>query len=68
LAREHGGARVLEILPCDIDRVLALGGWGGIAQVDRSALMQTLTPPGTPTREISEPAELPARRRVVAAS
>jgi isopentenyl diphosphate isomerase/L-lactate dehydrogenase-like FMN-dependent dehydrogenase len=39
VAGEAGVAQVLEIFRRDIDRVLALGGWDGIAQVDRSALV-----------------------------
>ena len=38
VAGEAGVAQVLEIFRRDIDRVLALGGWDGIAQVDRGAL------------------------------
>jgi L-lactate dehydrogenase (cytochrome)/(S)-mandelate dehydrogenase len=38
VAGEAGVAQVLEIFRRDIDRVLALGGWDGIAQVDRSIL------------------------------
>ena len=38
VAGEAGVAQVLEIFRRDIDRVLALGGWDGIAQVDRNAL------------------------------
>jgi hypothetical protein len=36
---------VLEILRRDIDRVLALGGWDGIAQVDRTALAPAVGAP-----------------------
>ena len=36
VAGEAGVAQVLEIFRRDIDRVLALGGWDGIAQVDRA--------------------------------
>jgi len=39
VAGEAGVARVLEIFRRDIDRVLALCGWDGIAQVERSALV-----------------------------
>ena len=39
VAGEAGVAAVLEILRRDIDRVLALGGWDGIARVDRQALV-----------------------------
>jgi L-lactate dehydrogenase (cytochrome)/(S)-mandelate dehydrogenase len=38
VAGEDGVAWVLEILRRDIDRVLALGGWDGIVQLDRSVL------------------------------
>jgi L-lactate dehydrogenase (cytochrome)/(S)-mandelate dehydrogenase len=38
VAGEAGVAQVLEIFRRDIDRVLALCGWDGIAEVDRSAL------------------------------
>jgi isopentenyl diphosphate isomerase/L-lactate dehydrogenase-like FMN-dependent dehydrogenase len=38
VAGEAGVAAVLEILRRDVDRVLALGGWDGIARVDRRAL------------------------------
>ena len=41
VAGEAGVAQVLEIYRRDIDRVLALGGWDGIAQVERSALAPT---------------------------
>jgi isopentenyl diphosphate isomerase/L-lactate dehydrogenase-like FMN-dependent dehydrogenase len=45
VAGEAGVARVLEILRRDIDRVLALGGWDGIAQVDRTALAPAVGAP-----------------------
>jgi len=38
VAGEAGVAAVLDIFRRDIDRVLALGGWDGIARVDRQAL------------------------------
>ena len=38
VAGEAGVAQVLEIFRRDIDRVLALCGWDGIAQIDRGAL------------------------------
>ncbi|MGH8721822.1 MAG: alpha-hydroxy acid oxidase [Burkholderiales bacterium] len=38
VAGEAGVARVLEIFRREIDRVLALGGWNGIAALDRGAL------------------------------
>lgn len=43
VAGEAGVAQVLEIFRRDIDRVLALGGWDGIAQVDRSVLAPSTT-------------------------
>jgi isopentenyl diphosphate isomerase/L-lactate dehydrogenase-like FMN-dependent dehydrogenase len=43
VAGEAGVAWVLEILRRDIDRVLALGGWDGIARLDRGALAPTTT-------------------------
>jgi isopentenyl diphosphate isomerase/L-lactate dehydrogenase-like FMN-dependent dehydrogenase len=68
VAGEAGVAQVLEIFRRDIDRVLALGGWDGIARVERSALTPTLMPPGTQPAGISGQPERPAPRRVVAAS
>jgi len=67
VAGEEGVAWVLEILRRDIDRVLALGGWDGIGQIDRGALVPApgATPPAAPAA--SPPADLPARR-VAAAS
>ena len=38
-------AQVLEIFRRDIDRVLALGGWDGIARLDRSVLAPATTLP-----------------------
>ena len=38
VAGEAGVSAVLDIFRRDIDRVLALGGWDGIASVDRRAL------------------------------
>jgi isopentenyl diphosphate isomerase/L-lactate dehydrogenase-like FMN-dependent dehydrogenase len=61
VAGEAGVARVLEILWRDIDRVLALGGWDGIAALDRQALA-----PAAPARPVAEPrarASRPAGRR-----
>jgi isopentenyl diphosphate isomerase/L-lactate dehydrogenase-like FMN-dependent dehydrogenase len=68
VAGEAGVAQVLEIYRRDIDRVLALGGWDGIARVERSALAPILTSPGTPTQGLSEQAEPLKARRMVAAS
>jgi isopentenyl diphosphate isomerase/L-lactate dehydrogenase-like FMN-dependent dehydrogenase len=45
VAGEAGVARVLEIFRREIERVLALGGWDGIAALDRGAL--GLPPPRT---------------------
>jgi isopentenyl diphosphate isomerase/L-lactate dehydrogenase-like FMN-dependent dehydrogenase len=44
VAGEAGVTAVLEILRRDIDRVLALGGWDGIARVDRRALVMPAEP------------------------
>ncbi len=38
VAGQDGVARVLEILESEIDRVMALGGWDRLADLDRSAL------------------------------
>jgi L-lactate dehydrogenase (cytochrome)/(S)-mandelate dehydrogenase len=40
VAGEQGVARVLEILRSEIDRVMALGGWDRLADLDRSILFQ----------------------------
>jgi isopentenyl diphosphate isomerase/L-lactate dehydrogenase-like FMN-dependent dehydrogenase len=66
VAGEAGVAQVLEIYRRDIDRVLALGGWDGIARVERNALGPMLSAIGSPGP--SGPAELRPPRRVVAAS
>ena len=66
VAGEAGVAQVLEIYRRDIDRVLALGGWDGIVQVERSALVPTLSGIGYPGQ--SAPADLRSPRRVAAAS
>ena len=66
VAGEAGVAQVLEIYRRDIDRVLALGGWDGIVQVERSALVPTLSGMGFPAQ--SAPADLRPSHRVVAAS
>ncbi len=57
VAGEAGVARVLEILRRDIDRVLALGGWDGVAALDR----RVLAPP--PSARQVAPARRPATRR-----
>ena len=44
VAGEAGVAAVLEIFRRDIDRVLALGGWDGIAKVGRQALAMPAAP------------------------
>jgi L-lactate dehydrogenase (cytochrome)/(S)-mandelate dehydrogenase len=65
VAGEAGVAAVLEILRRDIDRVLALGGWDGIARVDRRALAAPMA--GEPEEETglfaSRPIAELARRR-----
>ena len=66
VAGEAGVAQVLEIFRRDIDRVLALGGWDGIAQVERSALAPE--PAGNGSAAQATPAELQPSRRAVAAS
>jgi isopentenyl diphosphate isomerase/L-lactate dehydrogenase-like FMN-dependent dehydrogenase len=58
VAGEAGVARVLEILRRDIDRVLALGGWDGIAALDRQLLV-----PGPATRPVVRPRRRPTRPR-----
>jgi isopentenyl diphosphate isomerase/L-lactate dehydrogenase-like FMN-dependent dehydrogenase len=45
VAGEAGVAAVLDIFRRDIDRVLALGGWDGIAAVDARALAMPAAPP-----------------------
>jgi isopentenyl diphosphate isomerase/L-lactate dehydrogenase-like FMN-dependent dehydrogenase len=50
VAGEAGVAQVLEIFRRDIDRVLALGGWDGIAQVDRHAVARSMAMPMGGTR------------------
>jgi L-lactate dehydrogenase (cytochrome) len=66
VAGEAGVAQVLEIFRRDIDPVLALGGWDGIAQVERGAVAPG--PVGNGPAAQAGPAELRASRRVVAAS
>jgi L-lactate dehydrogenase (cytochrome)/(S)-mandelate dehydrogenase len=56
VAGEAGVARVLEILRRDIDRVLALGGWDGVAQLDRAALAPAV---GGPLSEPRQPETAP---------
>jgi len=57
VAGEAGVARVLEILRRDIDRVLALGGWDGVAALDRRALV-----PAAAARSAASPRRRPTRR------
>jgi isopentenyl diphosphate isomerase/L-lactate dehydrogenase-like FMN-dependent dehydrogenase len=60
VAGEAGVAAVLEIFRRDVDRVLALGGWDGIARVDR----QALTMPAAEARHaLPRPVADLARRR-----
>ena len=62
VAGEQGVAAVLDIFRRDIDRVLALGGWDGIAKVDRQALAM----PGAgarPVQDLPRPVADLARRR-----
>jgi isopentenyl diphosphate isomerase/L-lactate dehydrogenase-like FMN-dependent dehydrogenase len=68
VAGEAGVAQVLEIFRRDIDRVLALGGWDGIAQVDRRALAPTPAPAEAGRAGQAGPTELRASRGAVAAS
>jgi len=56
VAGEVGVARVLEILRRDIDRVLALGGWDGIAALDRRVLA-----PAPAARPVAAPPRPPPR-------
>lgn len=66
VAGEAGAARVLEIFRRDLDRVLALLGCDGIAQVDRGVLAPGFAPATGPAN--AEAAEPRAPRRAVAAS
>jgi isopentenyl diphosphate isomerase/L-lactate dehydrogenase-like FMN-dependent dehydrogenase len=61
LAGEAGVAAVLDVFRRDIDRVLALGGWDGIAAVDRGAL----TGPAVGAGQVAQdpPVAALARRR-----
>jgi isopentenyl diphosphate isomerase/L-lactate dehydrogenase-like FMN-dependent dehydrogenase len=61
VAGEAGVARVLEILRRDIDRVLALGGWDGIAVLDRRVLAPA--PVALPVAEPQPRARRQAGRR-----
>lgn len=62
VAGEAGVAQVLEIFRRDIDRVLALGGWDGIAQVDRTALATVPAPGGAAPATRTAPTEAPVLR------
>ncbi len=69
VAGEAGVAQVLEIFRRDIDRVLALGGWDGIAQVDRGALAPASGPDPDLALEIErDPDRVRGSPRAVAAS
>ena len=59
----QAGVRVFDILRRDIDRVLALGGWDGVAALDRRALGLPPARPG-PSRKASRPS---SGRRAVGA-
>jgi isopentenyl diphosphate isomerase/L-lactate dehydrogenase-like FMN-dependent dehydrogenase len=61
VAGEVGVARVLEILRRDIDRVLALGGWDGIAALDRRVLASA--PAARPVAAPPRPPPRPGGRR-----
>jgi isopentenyl diphosphate isomerase/L-lactate dehydrogenase-like FMN-dependent dehydrogenase len=62
VAGEAGVAAVLEIFRRDLDRVLALGGWDGIAKVDRRALVMPAEPKDAEQALAGPVADL-ARRR-----
>lgn len=64
VAGEAGVAAVLEIFRRDIDRVLALGGWDGIARVDRRALAMPVAVPQDAGRVLRGPVADLARRRI----
>jgi L-lactate dehydrogenase (cytochrome)/(S)-mandelate dehydrogenase len=71
VAGEAGVAWVLEILRRDIDRVLALGGWDGIAQLDRSVLVPATTLPAAAKladEVAARPVAALARQRAASAS
>jgi isopentenyl diphosphate isomerase/L-lactate dehydrogenase-like FMN-dependent dehydrogenase len=66
---EAGVAQVLEIFRRDIDRVLALCGWDGIARVDRNALVPAGGADAALARDTRrDSAEKPPPSRAVAAS
>jgi L-lactate dehydrogenase (cytochrome)/(S)-mandelate dehydrogenase len=68
VAGEAGVAQVLEIFRRDIDRVLALGGWDGIAQLDRTVLAPHAAQARDGPAAEAGPAELRSARRAIAAS
>jgi L-lactate dehydrogenase (cytochrome)/(S)-mandelate dehydrogenase len=63
VAGEQGVAAVLDIFRRDIDRVLALGGWDGIAKVDRRALVMPGAEPKEAGPTLPGPVADLARRR-----
>ena len=63
VAGEAGVAAVLDIFRRDIDRVLALGGWDGIARVDRRALAMPADEAGHAGPALPRPVADLARRR-----
>ena len=64
VAGEAGVAAVLEIFRRDIDRVLALGGWDGIARVDRRALAMPVAAGQDAAAGLRGPVADLARRRI----
>ena len=63
VAGEAGVSAVLEIFRRDIDRVLALGGWDGIARVDRRALAMQADEARHASHALPRPVADLARRR-----
>ena len=63
VAGEAGVDAVLDIFRRDIDRVLALGGWDGIARVDRRALAMAADEAGHAGPALPRPVADLARRR-----
>ena len=63
VAGEAGVDAVLDIFRRDIDRVLALGGWDGIARVDRRALAMPADEAGHAGPALPRPVADLARRR-----
>jgi L-lactate dehydrogenase (cytochrome) len=62
VAGEAGVAAVLDVFRRDIDRVLALGGWDGIAALDRSALAVPAATRQVGRDLVRQVADLPRRR------